>query len=475
MIRRFLPRSLMGQLLLVVGAALCVAQIVNFTWLARGARDAREGEMSAAAASLLANAADRLAQGMPLPGAGRGEAVEVALQVTDRSRGPRDPRQARRRRITVGAAPDFALGMTDRPDIATRVTALLVDSDAGFTAVRAATAPVAPGRFQPPNARRELVMVAARLPDSRWITVRARVMRPGARLFLPIIGQTLILLALLLAALWWATRRVAEPLARLTAAAQAQQPGAAAEIIAEAGPEDVRALTRAFNGYTDRIRAMLADKDHMLGAMGHDLRTPLASLRVRAEQVADPALRDAMAGTITDMATMLDDIVALARAGQSGETPVLTDVAAMVASLVDDYRAMDRPVSLAPDGAVVSVPMRAGGVRRALRNLIDNAVKYGERAVVSVAREGGALRISVADAGPGIPPDQVEAMLRPFVRAEASRNRETGGAGLGLALARAVAEQEGGRLTLINAPAGGLVASLWLPDGASSVVADTQT
>ena len=202
----------------------------------------------------------------------------------------------------------------------------------------------------------------------------------------------------------------------------------------------------------------------MLGAIGHDLRTPLASLRVRVEQVADDRLRDRMVGTIEEMAGMLDDILSLARAGQPRETPEPTDLAALIGDTVADYQAMRRPVTLAGEGVLATRTVRPLSLRRALRNLIDNAVKYGGEATVGLTqRADGAAVISVDDRGPGIPSDRIAEMMEPFARAEESRNRDTGGAGLGLALARATALGEGGTLELVNRPGGGFSARIVLP------------
>jgi signal transduction histidine kinase len=277
-----------------------------------------------------------------------------------------------------------------------------------------------------------------------------------------LVGQTLILFVLLLLPLLWIARRAARPLAALTQAARTGGPGQM-PMITEAGPADVRDLTRAFNDLSARVRAMLVDKDRTLGAIGHDLRTPLASLRVRVERVEDEGLRTAMSATIAEMATMLDDIVALARAGQPQEEAVIADLAVLLAGLVADYVEMGQPVQLAPSGIVASARVRPAALRRALRNLIDNAVTYGGSAELGLEQQGDRLALMVSDRGPGVPEDRLSEMLEPFARAEESRNRATGGAGLGLALAKAIAESEGGELILANREGGGLVAAISLP------------
>ncbi|MGB3847891.1 MAG: ATP-binding protein, partial [Sphingopyxis sp.] len=232
----------------------------------------------------------------------------------------------------------------------------------------------------------------------------------------------------------------------------------------EEGPSDVRDVIAAFNASRTRIGTMLADKDRMLGAVGHDLRTPLASLRVRVEAVDDEGLRDKMVATIDEMTAMLSDILAVARSGAGKEAPERYDPATLLAQLGEEYRAMGKAVS-GPD-ALPALPMLTGRpllVRRALRNLVDNALAYAGDATLLAEIRGDALRLVVRDAGPGIEPGRIAELIEPFARGEASRNRATGGAGLGLAIAHALAEGEGGRLDVSNrADASGLDAAVVL-------------
>ena len=253
------------------------------------------------------------------------------------------------------------------------------------------------------------------------------------------------------------------PLKALTRSARQFAETGSADPVAAGGPGDLRDLTAAFNDMRARLLAMLDEKDRMLGAIGHDLRTPLASLRVRAESVEDEGERARMAETIEEMSRMLDDILALARAGRSLEEPQKVDLSALADAVVEDFIELGSPVDL-EDGPRIVAPVRAQLVRRAVRNLIENAVVYGNRAHVRVEQSGGEVRIVVRDEGPGIDPERIEEMLQPFTRLEGSRNRETGGAGLGLALVRAIMAEHKGRLALTNHPDGGLEAVLGFPE-----------
>jgi signal transduction histidine kinase len=224
----------------------------------------------------------------------------------------------------------------------------------------------------------------------------------------------------------------------------------------------VRRLTTAFNAMRARLLAMLTEKDRMLGAIGHDLRTPLASLRVRAESVEDEGERARMSETILEMSRMLDDILSLARAGRSMEPVQKVDLAALADAVVQDFVELGVQADMAETARMV-VSVKPQLMKRALRNLIENAVKYGGRAHVELVRDTREVRIDVKDDGPGMPEDRMADMMEPFTRIEESRSRDTGGAGLGLALVRAIMMEHGGELRLSNRPEGGLCASLVLP------------
>ncbi len=325
------------------------------------------------------------------------------------------------------------------------------------------------GHFPGPPPSR-LVVAAIHPKQGDWLVARVFV-PPGERMFVAsLIGQTLLIYAVLVGAIAFMLRRITRPLATLTTRvehfAATRNPD---EQLAPEGPDDIRRLIVAHNGMEARITALLDEKDVMLGAIGHDLKTPLSALRVRIESVEDDTERSRMAATIEDITRSLDDILSLARAGHAREPQEMTELSALAASLVEEYEDMGEPVSLAP-GERMALPVRATWLRRALRNLIGNALRYGQAARVSLARDGNWAVFRVDDDGPGIAEKQMARMLEPFTRGEPSRNSETGGAGLGLALARAIADQHGGTLTLINRRSGrgaveGLTAELRLPLG----------
>ena len=275
--------------------------------------------------------------------------------------------------------------------------------------------------------------------------------------------QTVILFLVLVGLLYFVLRRITRPLDTLAERTRRfGGAGMAEEPLAVSGPQDIRRLIEAHNAMQARIGSMLDEKDVMLGAIGHDLKTPLAALRVRIESVDDEAARAKMADSIEDITNTLDEILSLARIGRTSAEPERTELGALAESVVEEFEDMGRPVTLDTEGRVVA-PVHLTWLKRGLRNLITNALRYAGTARVTILREDGHAVLRVDDDGPGIPADRIQDMLEPFTRGEASRNRETGGAGLGLTLARAVAEQHGGALVLANRPEGGLRAEFRIP------------
>jgi len=263
----------------------------------------------------------------------------------------------------------------------------------------------------------------------------------------------------------WMARRLARPLRDLTIAARTFKGRGEPPSVEPRGPADLREAILAFNAMGARVGAMLDEKDRMLGAIGHDLRTPLASLRIRAESIEDEEERGQVIATIEEMTEMLDDTLALARTGRATEAVRIVDITALVDTVVEEFRALGQDVDM-ESGERQTAPVQANVLRRAVRNLIENGVKYGQRARVAVRGDGDMIAIEIADDGPGIAEAEIGNVQEAFVRLETSRNRETGGSGLGLALARGAAEAHDGRLELLNRDGGGLLARIVVRRGA---------
>lgn len=256
-------------------------------------------------------------------------------------------------------------------------------------------------------------------------------------------------------------RRVARPLSELSAAATTAAQGGSAPRVPEEGPEDVRRAAAAFNAMTDQVSRTLESQRQLLSAVGHDLRTPITAMRINIEFVSDAELRERLERNLEELQELTEAVLSAAK-GAGGEPMRHVDIAALVESLCADLIDMGKPVTWQ---AHDPVPMncRPNEIRRAVRNLIENAIAYGKEAAVSIqAREPG-YEIIVDDNGPGIPEADRQRVFEPFVRLETSRNVETGGTGLGLTLVKAIAAGHGGTVTLENRAEGGLRARLYLP------------
>jgi signal transduction histidine kinase len=212
----------------------------------------------------------------------------------------------------------------------------------------------------------------------------------------------------------------------------------------------------------ERLRRLIDNRTQMLAAISHDLRTPLTLLRLRAENVANADDRDKMLATIAEMDSMIRATLAFARDEATAEPRRRTDLTALLASVVDDMTDAGLPVAMEPAAPVIYECM-PGALKRALTNLLDNAVNYGKQARAAIRATPQAIDIVIDDEGPGIPEDELARVFQPFYRVEGSRSRETGGIGLGLAIALSVVQAHGGQLTLSNRPEGGLRARIVLP------------
>ena len=462
------PRSLYGQILLVTALALFVAQAVSAAMLMSGTRTRSIVETSTMVVSRVANHIERE------------EATGVAIGSNEAWKNQRrDGRQRRRGppvAIEVSKTPLNITRFELQDDITTRARDFLSQGDVDLRDVRLSVGSVKllPPELRDPQMRRwnaarfrnpeqqvprHAVLFSAQLPDGRWINASGLIRPTDTASIVALLIQTLLLYAAVMIPLALVARRIAKPLARLNE--RVERVGLADEIapMEADGPSDIRQLIVSFNAMQSRVSTLLGEKDVMLGAIGHDLKTPLAALRVRIESVEDDSEREKMAATIDEMATILDDILTLARLGKSGEMSQRTDIGALVGSIAEEYA----DAVLTEPGERVVANVRPVLLRRALRNLIGNAVTYGKRAGISVTHDYGQLRIIIEDEGSGIAPDLIDSMFEPFTRAETSRSRATGGSGLGLTIARAIARAHNGDVILENRAEGGLRASIRLP------------
>ncbi|WP_033921650.1 sensor histidine kinase [Sphingomonas sp. 37zxx] len=447
---RLWPSSLGGQIALLVAAALFVAQAINFGLLYRERQALRFNQITAPAITRMVDAAERLENG------------RIA------------PFERPRARIRLLPNNPVASGWPRVDEVEEGIRQGALDSGLRLGTIAAGIRDfdrreLRLGQISDNRAKRfasmgGVLVVAVEVPGRGWLVLNAPWPRTERMLIWQLIAQTLVLYAFVLLPVLWIGRRVAQPLQTLARAAHAFTPGGPPAPVEERGPGDVRAVIAAYNGLSERVSAMLDEKDRMLGAIGHDLRTPLAALRVRIESVEDDNDRQRMADTIDEMTGMLEDILSLARLGRPSEPPTDVDLAALVDAVVDDFRDLGHEVAF-EETPRTRMYLRPSLMRRAVRNLIENAVKYAGSCAVRVVVEPHRVAIEVSDRGPGIPDDKLDAVFDPFTRIETSRNRDTGGIGLGLALTRAIVRDAGGRVSLVNRDGGGLVARIELPRG----------
>lgn len=293
-----------------------------------------------------------------------------------------------------------------------------------------------------------------RLTDGSYLHFRATNLARRPSQLLDNLFTTLVLSAGVLSAAAIGMRALGTPLRDLARAANGLGQGHPVPVDIE-GPREVRQLAEAFNAMQDRILRMITDRTHALAAVSHDLRTPIARLRLRTELLADEELRSTTATDLADMERMIDSVLAYLKGDSDPEKPRPVDLVALLRTLLDE--AADAGWSTEYDGPQqLRIAVRPLSLKRALSNLIENALLYCGSVRVCVSIDRAEVRISVEDEGPGIPETDLERAFEPFWRLDQSRGRNTGGTGLGLAIARQAIEREGGHITLTNRPGGGL-------------------
>jgi signal transduction histidine kinase len=279
---------------------------------------------------------------------------------------------------------------------------------------------------------------------------------------LEVIAAALVAIIAASAAAAYFARRVTRPLSDLARAASLVAKGGPAPRLGESGPQDVRDAARAFNAMTDEVSRTLDSQRQLLSAVGHDLRTPITAMRISLEFVDDPEVRYGLQKNLDELQELTEAVLSAAR-GTGGEVKRNVDLSALLESICADLDDLGEPVSCDVREEPSPLVCRPNEIRRAVRNLVENAVAYGRRASVSLSQCEASYEITVEDDGPGIPETEHARVFEPFVRLESSRNADTGGTGLGLTLVKAIAEGHGGGVTLENRPEGGLRARLRLP------------
>ena len=467
---RLVPRSLFSRLVLVLLSGLVIAQLVSFA-----VHMHERGELLSQASGR--QAAQRIADIVrlldSLPSAERRRIVQVfsappitiSLDQPALAAAKQDAEAAARAllfeamlRRSLGDGRPVAVSVAEAP-------AMLLKS----AATRGMKSPGMHGDWTPPWAALHgasqpgLSFVAqVRLRDGELITFDARQSAQTVswpyRLLLSLGVLLVAVVAVSLVAVRWATR----PLNALADAADELGRDIHRPPLPEEGPEEVSRAARAFNTMQARLAGYIRDRTRVLAAMSHDLKTPVTRLRLRAELLEDPQVRVKFTKDLDEMESMVGATLDFVRGQEIGEPVQPVDVTALLESLQADMAEMGGAVSI-EGGAKAPFPGRPQALKRCLANLLENAVKYGKAARVTVNDDDSLLEIRIQDEGPGLPQVELEKVFEPFYRVEGSRSRDTGGTGLGLTIARGIAEAHAGRLSLRNREEGGLEATLRLP------------
>lgn len=305
------------------------------------------------------------------------------------------------------------------------------------------------------------ITLAVALGDQTWLNARARLPGPRPAPLSVLIGALVSVIAVGVGAAL-VSRQIGRPLAKLADAAQALGAGQTNVTVPLSGPEDVQRASIAFNTMAERLGRQLNRQRQMLWALSHDLRTPITALRLRAELIEDDAARQRLLAPLDEMEQLTEQALALARAGASEEARTRIDLADLARTLCGELQ--DMGISATAEAREpVMVECRPSEIARALRNLAENAAKYGGGGVMRIYRAAsGEIVAEVSDSGPGVPPDLLTRLTSPFFRADEARST-VNGAGLGLAIAQAIADSHGGKLILENLQPRGFSAKLVLP------------
>ncbi len=316
-------------------------------------------------------------------------------------------------------------------------------------------------RFRPRGMPLKQLLLAVKLDNGQWFVANSTapdfsLLASRQTLNFVVIACVLVLLVVI-----FQIRKITRPLSLLATAANNLGRGRKVEPLPEVGPSDVKETVAAFNRMNDRLQRFVSDRTRMLAALSHDLRTPMTSMRLRLELMDDSDEKQRLLQSLDEMQQMSEATLTFVRHSGDVEPTQMVDLTALVDSLVEDLCEIGLAVqcdSLTP----VVMELRPVSIKRALRNLMENAVHYGDKARVNLSMDKNQAVISIIDSGPGIDASEIESVFEPFVRLEESRNRQTGGMGLGLSIARQIIRSHGGELELVNLEPG-LKAVVTLP------------
>lgn len=305
--------------------------------------------------------------------------------------------------------------------------------------------------------------VSIRLEDGQWVNFATglRGAATGLWSYRSVLSTALMTAAIAVMS-FWVVRRMTRPLRALSKASERLGRDVTAPALKEQGPTEVIQAVRAFNEMQQNLQRLIENRTRMLAAISHDLRTPITLLRIRAEYISDEDEKQKTLSTLDDMEAMIASTLAFAREDAKHEERRVVDISALVQSLCDDLADAGLAVSFETADSI-KLPCRPLALKRAIGNVIENAVKYGKVADVHLTPCDKTVTLTIDDQGPGIPSEEIQNVFQPFYRLEHSRSRETGGVGLGLSVSRSIIHAHGGDIVVTNRPEGGLRATVHLP------------
>ena len=474
--KRLLPASLFGRMMLVLSSGLILAQLLSasINFAERDRAVLRNSGMQSA--QRIADVV-KLLDSMPHQERLRiAKVLSVPPQVVDLEPSPIKTTAAAMRSaqtMIFSQALHSALG-DERPLI---VSASANPSDAnGFSDMHrrplpgmASMAAYMSGMTQASRSSMQAFMaeklgflIQVQLHDGSWVAFTTQLHQGAQAPPWHLLLTLLVLLASVLFLSFVAVRWMTRPLAVLASAAESLGEDIHRPPLPEAGPAEVRRAAHAFNTMQAQLIRFITDRTRIFSAMSHDLKTPITRMRLRAELLDDDDVRARFEKDLLEMEQMVKYTLDFMRGLDQPQHIQPIDIMSLLESLQADAEEMGREVQIQgrTNKPFVGDPAR---IKRCLANLLDNAVLYGERALIVVDDSATSLTLRIQDQGPGIPEEELEKVFEPFYRLEASRSRQTGGTGLGLGIARDIARAAGGRLTLQNRRDGGMEAILELP------------
>ena len=313
--------------------------------------------------------------------------------------------------------------------------------------------------------RRRLDLVASvQLADRNWLNAQTILPAtpPVIWAFPSLAAMAAMALALIVIVVVM-VRRITRPMELLADAADRLGRGEPVDSLPAKGPSEIRRSTRAFDRMRERLQRFVRDRTQMLAAISHDLRTPLTTLRLRVEFVDDPSIKGKLLATIDEMNVMVEALLAFVREDAAREDTRTVDLAALVESVCADFVDAGNDVSFNASEGAMPLACRPVALKRAFRNVIENAVHYGQRARTTLSKGASTHTVTVDDDGPGVPDADLARVFEPFVRIDASRSADGGGIGLGLSIVRSIVRGHGGDVVLSNRTEGGLRVTVTLP------------